>query len=80
MRANTEAQFIAQLATWGMTDIEAADGVIYYTDDYYSKHIEGPFEDIKTLADLNNECVEYSCCGDELDPDHMICETCKEHC
>lgn len=21
-----------------------------------------------------------SCCGDDLDPDNMICPTCKEHC
>ena len=30
------------------------------------------------IYDLDED--ELSCCGDELDPDIMICPTCKEHC
>ena len=26
------------------------------------------------------EVYLQSCCGDDLDPDIMICPTCKEHC
>jgi len=30
------------------------------------------------VEELENEGI--SCCGDELDPDIMICPTCEEHC
>jgi len=29
---------------------------------------------------LPEQCECYSCCGDLLDKDIMICPTCKEHC
>jgi uncharacterized protein YpiB (UPF0302 family) len=41
-------------------------------------------EDIINLLNQRIEELEedelLSCCGDELDPDIMICPTCKEHC
>lgn len=33
-----------------------------------------------TEEDEEAEDELLSCCGDELDPDVMICPTCKEHC
>lgn len=33
-----------------------------------------------TLADIQKRSDQYSCCGDILDSDYMICPTCKEHC
>ena len=38
------------------------------------------FEIGDTLADIQTRSDQYSCCGDILDPDYMICPTCKEHC
>ena len=30
--------------------------------------------------DIDEDGNMLSCCGDILDPDNMICKTCKEHC
>ena len=30
--------------------------------------------------DTDEEGNILSCCGDILDPDNMMCKTCKEHC
>ena len=30
--------------------------------------------------DLDEDGNRLSCCGDILDPDYMICPTCREHC
>ena len=48
------------------------------------------FEDLGKILDPKNadyiadgfdeDGYELSCCGDKLDPDNMICLTCKEHC
>jgi hypothetical protein len=49
------------------------------TDDFL-KDIEVITTDYKAqqLAETDDELI--SCCGDELDPDYMICPTCLEHC
>jgi len=38
------------------------------------------FELNDTLEEIKNRADIYSCCGDILDRDLMICPTCKEHC
>lgn len=37
-------------------------------------------EENMTIQDVHNRCTMYSCCGDVLNKDIMICPSCKEHC
>ena len=46
-----------------------------------NKIIEETFPDTDSEGyDLDEDGNRLSCCGDVLDPDFMICPTCKEHC
>jgi hypothetical protein len=45
-----------------------------YEIDLADFEIGDPISEIEKYANI------YSCCGDILDTDYMICPTCKEHC
>ena len=38
------------------------------------------FDTDTPLAKIQEMADQYSCCGDILDKDYMICPTCLEHC
>ena len=77
------------LTTWlegkGATVDHIGFGDGYYDisfeyDDYY-RGIEISDEDINNYSfdDIVKEADMYSCCGDVLDEDIMMCPSCKEH-
>ena len=49
--------------------------------DDYDRYIEIKDEDIEeySFEDIVEEADMYSCCGDVLDQDRMMCPSCKEH-
>lgn len=54
----------------------------YFDDNHnlYCSIYDNEFEVGDTLEDITYAATLYSCCGDILDKDLMICPTCKEHC
>ena len=66
------------LSNWGYEDIEIVGETIWFTDDGMECSIlKEEFSDNKKC--LSN-VVLYSCCGEVLDKDFMICPKCGEHC
>ena len=53
---------------------------VSFTDDYdYGIDFED-FNIGDNLSTIEKHSDIYSCCGDILDKDYMICPSCKEHC
>ena len=63
-------------------DIQGFDqtGVSFTTSDGDFEIEFDEFEITDSLSTIENRADQYSCCGDILDKDYMICPTCKEHC
>lgn len=78
-----KANYLAQL---GFEDIETIvvdgyDTEYHFTDDNMNCSIyEDQFEVGDSVSEILRAATFYSCCGDELDKDYMICPSCKEHC
>ena len=85
---NTEKnnQKVNYLASLGFTNIEVIEVYGYDTEYHFTNDGEqcSIFDvefDIKDTAQaILSAAAFYSCCGDILDKDYMICPTCKEHC
>lgn len=77
---NDNSEKVAFLQSLGFTDVEDnGDNISFEGDCQMSIDVE----DIKltdTNADIERKSDKYSCCGDILDEDYMLCPTCKEHC
>jgi hypothetical protein len=58
----------------------AADYMCDITGDYDYEIEFDEFEIGDTASSIENAANIYSCCGDILDKDYMICPSCKEHC
>lgn len=57
------------------------DEMVYFDNDFYSCGIELENFDVgDSVEQIMNYADIYSCCGDVLDKDWMLCPTCKEHC
>ena len=59
---------------------QSGECTVYFTDDYDYEISTNDFEIGDSLKEIYNASDIYSCCGDILDRDYMICPTCKEHC
>ena len=74
------------LSSLGFTNIEVIkaygyDTEYHFTNDGAQCSIFDVEFDIKDTAQaILSATAFYSCCGDVLDKDYMICPTCKEHC
>jgi hypothetical protein len=53
---------------------------VSYTNDYDYTIEFDDFNIGDTLSEIEQYSEMYSCCGDILDKDYMICPSCKEHC
>lgn len=78
-----KANYLAQL---GFEDIETIvvdgyDTEYHFTDDNMNCSIyEDQFEVGDSVSEILRAATFYSCCGDQLDKDYMICRSCGEHC
>jgi len=56
---------------------------VEYHDGEYNFYHDGYFYSAQDIADNINETLEdavlWSCCGDEVNKDWMMCPSCKEH-
>ena len=72
----------AHLENLGFTGVDiVSDTTIAFDGEYVGSEID--IDDIEytdTAADIERKATYFSCCGDELDRDFMICRTCGEHC
>ena len=54
--------------------------------DFMSRVVDTPLQSTETITEdedgyeLDEDGNRLICCGDVLDPDFMICPSCKEHC
>jgi hypothetical protein len=54
--------------------------------DFMSRVVDTPLQSTETITEdddgyeLDEDGNRLSCCGDILDPDIMLCPSCKEHC
>jgi len=61
-------------------EVPGYDTEIEYTGDYDSIIYTSEFEIGDSIQEIIRVSDFYSCCGEPLDKDIMICPTCKEHC
>lgn len=83
MNTNEKSEYLESL---GFEDVEIVE-VYGYTTEYhfnvdgtYCSIYDNEFEIGDSLPNILLNATIYSCCGDPLDRDIMICPTCKEHC
>jgi hypothetical protein len=83
---NNNLQKVAYLESLGI-EVHDYDTKGLPTDTVAFSTSEGDFDIEFDCFDIGDTLVkicyvanQYSCCGDILDPDYMICPTCKEHC
>lgn len=72
-----------KLINWGFTVDDYNNTDISFQLDDYSVSVE--IEDVLYFNKLNTflklaDFTYYSCCGEILDTDYMICPSCGEHC
>jgi hypothetical protein len=84
MRKNTKEK-LEYLKSLGFINTETIDVEGYDTEFHFDYAIfysiyEDEFEIGDSLQTILHKATVYSCCGDPLDRDIMICPTCKEHC
>lgn len=78
-----KANYLNQL---GFEDVETVevygyDTEYHFTDDNMNCSIyEDQFEIGDSVSEILRAATFYSCCGDQLDKDYMICRSCGEHC
>ena len=78
MENQTKVDYLKTLFT--VTEVQD-EGCIFEAPDCYEAYIL--FEDFQvgdTSKDICSASEYYSCCGDVLDKDYMMCPTCYEHC
>jgi hypothetical protein len=56
------------------------DETVAFESDYSSDIRFDEFEIGDSAEDICNRANIYSCCGDILDRDWMLCPSCREHC
>jgi len=64
----------------GTINIPGEPTEIQFIGDNDSTIMADDFEVGDTIGDILSVSEFYSCCGDILDKDLMICPSCKEHC
>ena len=85
MDIQTNRQKVAYLESLGYEIQDYADNglpgsTVSFTGDYDYEIAFDEFEIGDTASSIENSADIYSCCGDILDKDYMICPSCKEHC
>lgn len=78
---NTQEKKIKHLESLGFS-IEgfSHEDVAFEIDGYFADIDFDQFEVGDSYDTIYNRSNLYSCCGDILDRDYMICPSCKEHC
>ncbi len=71
---------VMHLENLGFTDIEDNGDNISFEGDYQMSIDVDDISLTDTYAAIERKADKYSCCGDILDEDIMMCPTCKEHC
>ena len=74
---NALVEFIESL---GFVDVEDNGDNISFEGEYQMSIEVSEISLTDTGADIFRKADNYSCCGDVLDEDYMICPSCKEHC
>ena len=64
----------------GFTDVEDNGDNISFEGEYSMSIDIAEISLLDSYTDIVRKADKYSCCGDVLDEDYMICPTCKEHC
>jgi hypothetical protein len=70
------------LQSLGFTDVEDYGGeeICFIDYDGYSRSIFlSEFDTTSSAKEILCSAVIYSCCGDVVNKDYMICPSCKEH-
>jgi len=74
------------LESLGFTEVECVEVEGYDTEFHFESDgmpcsiYEDEFQVGDTSSEILRSSAFYSCCGDILDKDLMICPTCHEHC
>jgi len=63
------------LKTWGASDIELISGVVWFQMGGRECSLKIGDGELKT-----SDIVKYSCCGEPIEDDYMICPTCGMSC
>jgi hypothetical protein len=75
---------IAYIDSLGLTaesfTLSNGECIISITDDYDYEISTDEFEVGDSVQEILQRADMFSCCGDILDKDYMMCPTCKEHC
>lgn len=72
---------VMHLENLGFTSVEDNGDNILFDGEYSGSSIDtDEVELTDTAKDIERKADYYSCCGDILDKDIMICPTCHEHC
>ena len=71
---------VAFIESLGFVDVEDNGDNISFEGEYQMSIEVSEISLTDTGADIFRNADKYSCCGDVLDEDYMICPTCKEHC
>jgi hypothetical protein len=66
------------IESYSQTDTPSAN-VTYDDGEYYCEILFEDFEVGDSEVAIRSAANVYSCCGDILNQDYMICPTCKEH-
>jgi hypothetical protein len=85
MDIQTNRQKVAYLESLGYEiqdydDKGLPNSTISFTGDYDYEIEFDEFEIGDSESSIESTANIYSCCGDILDKDYMICPTCHEHC
>jgi hypothetical protein len=86
MKMNTKEAKENYLRELGFTEVDSIEVKGYDTEYNFENNgqfcaiFDDEFEVGDSISDIINASTFYSCCGDILDKDIMICPTCKEHC
>ena len=79
MENQAKVDYLKTLFT--VTEVHADEGCSFETPDCYDAYILfEEFEVGDSSDDICRAAEYYSCCGDILDKDWMMCPTCYEHC
>jgi hypothetical protein len=64
----------------GYDDKGLPNDTVSFRGDYDYEIEFDEFEIGDSISSIENAANIYSCCGDLLDKDYMMCPTCYEHC
>ena len=74
------------LESLGFTEVDFIEVDGYDTEFHFEWYgrpcsiYEDEFEIGDSVSQIMSAATFYSCCGDPLDKDYMICPSCREHC